>query len=726
MSIKYYENIKTFFLDGKGVTYAFRINRFGYAEHLYFGKTIAHDDLSYTFAMGAQAALGTIPGIDEGLNSCYQSFPSELTFYGTGDYREPTVKVTNPAGDRLTQLHYKSYEILDKKPSKLGGMPSMEGGETLVIHLEDSVSGFACDLLYTVYDDTPVIARQAVYKSLSPDVIKLDRAYSFNLSLPAGDYDMISLYGAWAKERHIDRAPLTHGVRYIDSKRTTSSHTLNPFIAIVSPDATETAGDAYGFSLVYSSSFVLKAEKITDGSVNVLGGINDMDFSWKLSGGEYFVTPEVIIAYSPDGIGGMSRAYHDALRDHIANPRFAHKERPVVINNWEGTYFNFDTEKLKRIADGVVGTGIDTFVLDDGWFGIRNSDRSGLGDWFVNEEKLQGGLDAIINYVNSLGMKFGLWFEPEMVNEDSDLYRAHPDYAIAAPDRPNCYSRHQYILDITREEVRDYIVNAVNTILKKHNIEYVKWDYNRNVTESYSIGREPDRQAEFSHRYALGLYDLCERIIEANPDVFFEGCSGGGGRFDPAMLHYFAQSWTSDDTDAEERTKIQYGTSIVYPLSAMSCHVSEVPNHQTGRLTKNGTRVDIAHLGPTGYELDASKFTDEDRARVKKEVEAYREISPLILNGDLYRTESPFDGNFFTETVVSKDKKKALIVAYRRLGGVNCEIKKIKAAGLDPDKRYVVKELGRTLSGSTLMNVGWSPAFPGGDFSSVRYTLTEE
>lgn len=725
MAITYNKSSRTFYLDGKGTTYVFFVNEHNYLEHLYYGKTIGHDNLEYIRGQWGRSRVASIPGADiaTGIKS-YNHFGSELTFYGTGDYREPMVEIMNPAGDRLTQLLYDSHEILTEK-SAIKGMPSMRGEETLVLHLKDKINGFACDLYYTIYEDTGVIARRAVYKNESNNVIVLNRAYSFAMTLPHMNYDVISLYGCWAKERRIDRIPMHHGVVSIGSKRTTSSATLNPFMALAEKGATEEQGNVYGISLIYSSSFVLKAEGISDGRALVTGGINDFDFQWKLEAGEVLETPEVVIAYSSEGIGGMSRCFHDAFRNHLINPRYVKKHRPLVINNWEATYFDFTTEKLKSIAKAVEGTGIDTFVLDDGWFGKRNDDHSGLGDWVVNTRKLNGGLKEIIEYVNGLGMKFGLWFEPEMVNEDSDLYRKHPDWAIGVPDRPRCYGRHQFVLDLTRKEVRDYIVEAVNKVLKENHIEYVKWDYNRNVTESYSIGREPERQAEFSHRYALGLYDLCERIVEANPDIFFEGCSGGGARFDPGILYYFPQIWTSDDTDAEERTHIQYGTSIVYPLSAMSCHVSVVPNHQTHRITPMSTRADIAHLGATGYELDTSHFNDEDRVVIRKQVQEYREMEELILSGDLYRTENPMESNYFGFMVVSKDKKKAVLTAYRRMGSVNNEIKLLKVAGLDAEKMYYIEELDMTLKGSTLMNVGIVPKFEVGDFMTVNYMLRE-
>lgn len=721
MSIIFDNSTKIFYLSGKSSTYAFCINDLGYAEHLYYGKPIGKDDLRYARAEGRDSFLASPPGKD--VAASYQQIPTELSFFGTGDRREPAVSMTDEMGNRALELLYDGHEILPTKPS-IKGMPSMRGGETLVLHLADKVSGFACDLYYTVYDDCDIIARRAVYKNGSAGTIMLNRAYSFSLSLPTVEYDVISLYGGWAKERQIERTPLHHGVFSIDSKRATSSAILNPFMALAEKNTNEDSGRVWGVSLVYSSSFVLKAEGVCNGSTLLTGGINDHDFSWKLCAGEEFETPEVLIAFSAEGFGGMSRNFHDAMRNYLINPRYVRASRPLVINNWEGTYFDFDTEKLKNIAKAVAGTGIDTFVLDDGWFGARNNDRAGLGDWVVNEKKLQGGLGEIIRYVNSLGMKFGLWFEPEMVNEDSDLFRAHPDYAIGAPNRERCYSRHQFALDLTRKEVRDYIVDAVNDILRNNNIEYVKWDYNRNVTEFYSFGRDADRQAEFSHRYALGLYDICERIVNANPDIFFEGCSGGGARFDPAMLYYFPQIWTSDDSDAEERTHIQYGTSMVYPISTMSCHVSVLPNHQTKRSTPIETRADIAHLGATGYELDTSSFTDEDRALTAAQTEEYKGMEDLVLCGDLYRTEDPTNSNYFGFMLVSKDKRRAMLTAYRRMGSVNNEIKHLRVRGLDESLTYSVSGIEQPLMGSTLMNIGIAAKFRSGDFKTVKYYFT--
>lgn len=725
MAITFDQVSKTFYLDGKNITYAFFINEWNYAEHLYFGKTIGHDDLRFIRSMGGLSALAVIPGEIRPRDTwwrmdSYHVFPSELTFYGSGDYRESAVLAEDIQGVRVSELLYVSHEILPEKPA-ICGMPSMKGGETLVVHLQDKYNGFGCDLYYTVYEDADVVARRAVYRNNGAEPLTLRRAYSFAFSLMDQEYDCITLHGTWARERRIDKTPMHHGVFSIDSKRTTSSAVLNPFLALARKGATEEHGDVYGVSLVYSSSFVLKAEGVNDGRTLITGGINDFDFSWKLEPGTCLETPEAVLAYSNEGVGGMSRCYHDAYRRYLINDRFADQPRPLVINNWEGTYFKFNTEKLKALADGVAGTGIDTFVLDDGWFGVRNDEYSGLGDWFVNTQKLEGGLKDIIDHVHGLGMRFGLWFEPEMVSEDSDLFRAHPDWAIGAPGRPRCRTRLQFMLDLTRKEVRDYIVDAINKVLRENEIDYVKWDYNRNVTESWSVGREPERQAEFAHRYALGVYDLCERIVNANPHIFFEGCAGGGARFDPAMLAYFPQIWTSDDTDAEERTKIQYGTSLVYPLSSMSCHVSAVPNHQTKRITDLKTRTEIAHLGPTGYELDSSTFTDADREEIRNSVQAFRSIEALLYQGDLYRTENPMEGNYFGLMVVSKDKKQGVLTAYRRTLIANEDPAVLKVRGLAPEKKYYVPELELTLQGSTLMGVGLPAKFKPADFQTLVF-----
>ena len=720
MAIFFNKENKHFYLEGKDISYIFRINRIGYAEHLYFGKRIPRESMEYMQSIGAGSTYAQMPNER---NQCYSYYNPEICFFGTGDYREPTVMVNNPSGDRLCRLHYTGHDILPEKP-RIKGMPCLSGGETLVLHLEDEISHFAADLYYTVYEDYPVIARRIVYKNLSADTLKLDRAYSFNLPLKNCDYRILSLHGSWAYERALQYTRMTRGVINFDSKRCTSSAILNPFIAALAPDAAEEYGEVIGINLVYSSSYTMKVQGNSEDKGNIMGGINDFDFEWQLLPDESLETPEAVIVYSDGGLGKMSRAFHDVYRNHLINPRFVNTKRPIVINNWEGTYFNFNTEKLVSMAQAVKDLGIDTFVLDDGWFGHRDDDSSSLGDWFVYEKKLPGGLKPVIDAVHRYGMKFGLWFEPEMISEDSELFRAHPDYAIGVPGRDRCKSRRQYMLDLTREDVRDHIVNTVNKIIQENEIDYVKWDYNRNVTDNYTLSLPADRQKEFAHRYALGLYDICERIVNGNPDIIFEGCAGGGARFDPAMLHYFPQIWTSDNTDAEERTKIQYGTSVCYPLSAMSCHVSDVPNHQTRRSCPMHTRSDIAHLGPTGYELDPTLFTDEDKEKVKEQIAEYKELTELILTGDLYRTDNPFDSNFFGFTLVSKDKSKAVFTSYRRMNSKD-EVKFFYPRGLDPNKKYYIPKRDQTLYGATIMNAGLQPWFLPRDYTTDTITFIE-
>ncbi len=720
MAIIFNEENRHFYLEGKDISYIFRINRIGFAEHLYFGRRIGREDMEYMQSIGSGSAYAQMPNER---NQCYSYYNPEICFYGTGDYREPTVMVKNPLGDRLCRLHYTGHEILSEKP-KIKGMPSLSGGQTLVLHLEDEHTHFAADLYYTVYDEYPVIARRTVFKNNSDSELVLDRAYSFNLSLSHSNYKILSLQGSWGYERQMQYTDMHRGVVSIDSKRCTSSAILNPFIALLSPDAGEDSGRVIGVNLVYSSSYILKVEGTSEGKGNICGGINDFDFEWHLAPGEELETPEAVIVYSDEGLGKMSRAYHDVYRERLINPRFVKKQRPIVINNWEGTYFNFNTEKLCEMARSVKGLGIDTFVLDDGWFGHRDDDSTSLGDWFVYEEKLPGGLKPIIDAVHENGMKFGLWFEPEMISEDSELFRAHPDYAIGVPGRGRCKSRRQFMLDLTREDVRDCIVNTVNKIISENEIDYVKWDYNRNVTDNYSLGLPPEKQKEFAHRYALGLYDICERIVNKNPDILFEGCAGGGARFDPAMLYYFPQIWTSDNTDAEERTKIQYGTSICYPISAMSCHVSAVPNHQTRRSCEMRTRADIAHLGPTGYELDPTLFTEEDKELVSAQIKAYKEDRELVLEADLFRTDNPFEDNYFGFMQVSKDKSRAKLTCYRRMNSKD-EIKFVYPKGLDPHKRYYIPEREQTLLGSTIMYAGLQPYFSPRDFVTRVFHFIE-
>ena len=723
MAIFFDNTTKTFYLEGKNYTYAFFINNYGYAEHLYFGKRIERDVLFYTRTTGDESKIAMVPGEtgNAPFNS-YQRFPSELAFFGTGDYREPTVHIENADGSRLTELLYEGHRIVSEKP-KMATMPSLSGKESLILYLGDKLTGFKAELHYTVYDDASVLTRRAVYKNEGEGDVKLLRAYSFNLSFPDNNYDTLTLHGGWSREREPERRALSYGSFVIDSKKACSSAALNPFIAILSKDATEDSGEAYGINLVYSSSYVIKAECVADGTLNLLGGINDFSFSWKLSKGEELEVPEVVFAYSDEGIGGMSRAFHKAYKEHLIPERFTKKPRPIVLNTWEGMFFDFNTEKLIAAAEAIKGTGIDTFVLDDGWFGKRDDDTSSLGDWFVNENKLKNGLGPIIDKLHSIGLKFGIWFEPEMISEESELYRAHPEFAIKAPGRIPTRCRHQLVIDLTRKDARDYIVNSVNNILQNNKIDYVKWDYNRNAAEFFSELLPAERQGEFAHRYALGLYDILNRIINANPDIFFEGCAGGGARFDPAILAYFPDIWTSDNPDAEARTLIQYGTSIVYPLPTISCHVAKP---YPSRNISLATRGDIASFGAFGYELDSTKLNEDEKAQIRAQIEEYKRGENLLLNGELFRICSPAVSNYFAYMLVSEDKKEAMLVAYRRLFKTNDTVWRIKARGLSPKKKYYIPELNLILSGATLMNVGIPLKFPEHDFASSKLHFEEK
>lgn len=707
---------KTFYLESKNLTYSFCVNRYGFLQHLYFGKRIDREDLTSGVCLVDRGHASNIAGAFR-YNSLNE-YKNECPTYGRSDYRE-SMLAFNFDGVRVGDLVFDSFDVLDKKPS-LVGIPSVKGGETLVVKMKDGMRDVAVLLYYTVFEDLPVILRHIEILNESDKPFVLDRAYSFCVDLPSKKWDVITLPGAHLRERFIERNKLSHGIFSIDSKRGVSSGQMNPFMALVRKNTDESQGEAYGFNLVYSGDFIFKAQIEENDNARILGGVNDYDFSWELKPSERFTSPETVMVYSDKGLGEMSRSFHDLYRNYLTNERFVSKSRPIVINNWEATYFDFNTKKLCKIVDSVKNTGIDTFVLDDGWFGVRNHDKSGLGDWFVNEEKVN--LREIIDYTHKNGLKFGLWFEPEMVNEQSELYKAHPDWAMKVDGLTPCTGRDQLVLDLTRKEVRDYIVESVSKILREYPIDYVKWDMNRSLTENYSKWLGVNGK-ETHHRYVLGLYDICERIVNGFPNIFFEGCASGGCRFDPAMLYYFPQIWTSDDSDAYMRTIIQYGTSMCYPLSSQSCHVSVCPNHQCGRNTPFSSRGDIASLGATGYELDTTKLSEEDLMAIKSQVDKYRLNERLILDGDLYRLNNPLEENLFAVMVVSKDKRVAKLTAMRPISIPNGVETRIYAQGLDENAHYYIKELDLTLSGRNLINFGLLVKFTNNDFATIDYTF---
>ena len=695
-----------FILSGKNYSYAMFVNRAGYLQHLYYGKKIGERDLAFLIKTQGNSLSPNPEDINADMVT--DCMPSECGFFGRGDFRSATVIAEREDGSVMSSFKYIKNAI-SGGVARIKGQPCVRKTDnTLTITLKDDFSDIEIDLNYSVSDNSDVLIKNTEIRNTGKTCIKLKKAFSFCTNLPDIDkqYSALRLAGSWASERRPVITPLAEGTLRIESTRGYSSHQMNPFMAILADGCTENSGECYGINLLYSGSFAITAEVSSNKSVRVQGGINDYLFSWELDGGESFITPQTALCYSAEGFGGLSRAYHDFFRDYIIDPKRVYERRPVVVNNWEATYFNFDNEKLFAIIDEAAKLGIDTFVLDDGWFGKRNDDKSGLGDWTVNDKKLKGGLKPIIDRCKKNGMKFGLWFEPEMISEDSDLYRAHPDWAIKKEGVEPCRGRNQLVLDFTRKEIVDYVFNAVSKVLKENDISYVKWDKNRDITENFSASLLADRQGEFLHRYTLGFYDLAERLISAFPDVFFEGCAGGGGRFDGGALYYFPQIWTSDNTDGLERPKIQWGTSICYPLSSMSCHVSACPNHQTQRTTPFATRGAIASLGATGYELDLTKLTEAEKKQVKEQILSYKRIDGLILKGDLFRLANPFETNYFCEMIVAKDKTEAYVVG-ERFRGDPCDHDRIlKLNGLDENKTYTIKELCVTASGKALMSAG--------------------
>ena len=572
--------------------------------------------------------------------------------------------------------------------------------------MKDPVTGIRLELLYTIFDRDGVIARSARFVNEGTRPVHLLSAMSMSLDLPDCDYVWMQLSGAWARERHIKNRRLEQGIQAIDSRRGNSSHEQNPFLVLKRPGTSETQGEAVGFSLIYSGNFQIQAEVDTHDVTRITAGINPEGFDWKLDACESFQTPEAVMVYTEHGLNGMSQAYHRLYRSRLARGYWRDRVRPILNNNWEATYFDFTEERLLEIAAKAKECGVELFVLDDGWFGERNSELAGLGDWIANPERLPEGISGLSRKIEALGMKFGLWFEPEMVNKDSDLFREHPDWILQTPDRSVSHGRYQYVLDFSRREVVDRIHEMMRKILSESRISYIKWDMNRSITECYSAALPADRQGEVFHRYILGVYDLYDRLTREFPEVLFESCASGGGRFDPGMLYYAPQGWASDDSDAIERLKIQYGTSMCYPISSIGSHVSVIPNHQVYRRTPLHTRANVAYFGTFGYELDLNKLTEEEIGQVKEQIAFMKEYREIIQYGTFYRLVSPFEKNETVWMVVSEDQNTALVGWYRVLNGVNMPYSRVKLQGLRPDVIYENEFSHTEHYGDELMNLG--------------------
>ena len=728
--IRYNEKNMTFHLSCGSFSYVLAV-RDGRLLNLYYGEPLSPEtDLSYLFS--SYYNVSSFEQIE-------QNLPLELPSVGTGWYGDPAIQAIGPDGNNITKLRYRDHKVLPHK-EPLPGLPSAgtgkvktENNETLEILLRDELTGLQAILSYTVLcpdvlkdSNAGALARSMRLVNGGSDDLLLTHMASAGFSLPSRNYDVLHLRGAWARERHIVRDPLGEGSVRIQSQRGASSHSENPFIALLAPETTEDAGPVYGLSLLYSGSFLAEAQVSPFESTYVSIGLNPMTHQWHLSPGGSFQCPEAVLTYSSRGLNGMSQVYHALYRDHLCQSEWARRERPILINNWEATYFDFNERKLLQLAETAAGLGIELMVLDDGWFGVRNDDHRSLGDWYVNPVKLPHGLRGIADKVNGLGMKFGLWVEPEMISPDSDLYRAHPDWCLHAPGRSRTEGRHQLILDLSRSEVQDYLIRVLTDVFSSANISYVKWDMNRNMTESFSATLPSHLQMETQHRYILGLYRVLSALTETFPHILFESCSGGGGRFDPGMLYFMPQTWTSDDTDAVERLKIQYGTSIVYPASAMGAHVSAVPNHQIGRVTSMAMRADVAIGGNFGFELDLGRLSKDDLATIRSYVEKLKSLRSLTARGTFTRLISPFGCNYTAWQFA--DESRVLLCFYRVLAEPNPVPHRVYLKGLDPSALYQPDESDALtlpeafrgpLTGDALMKAG-VPMFwkQNGDFTS--------
>ncbi|MFD1954120.1 alpha-galactosidase [Paenibacillus thailandensis] len=724
MMIHYNESNRVFHLQSSDTSYVFQIVGAGYPAHLYWGRKIRGNRLERLLNLRQRASFS--PTTDKSRPELsLDTLPHEYPGYGSSDFRSPAYEAALADGTTVAELLYHSHAIVPGKPA-LQGLPSVyveneDEAQTLELTLKDAHSGLTVVLSYTVFEKHNAITRSARIVNGGSSPLRLNRALSMSLDMVHDRYSMLQLSGAWARERYVHTRKLVPGMQSVESRRGSSSHMQNPFIALLAEGATEDNGDVYGVNLVYSGSFTAGVEVDQFHSSRVFIGINPFDFSWLLEPGESFQTPEAVLVHSSEGLGGMSRTYHDLYRTRLTRGVYRDRVRPILINNWEATYFNFNAEKIEAIAAAGKELGLELFVLDDGWFGKRNDDTTSLGDWKVDLNKLPEGLNDLATRVNKLGMQFGLWFEPEMVSEDSELYRAHPDWCLHVPDRRRTVARNQLILDLSRADVQDYIVEAVGSVLRSAPISYVKWDMNRNMSEIGSALLPPERQRETAHRYMLGLYSVMERITSAFPNVLFESCSGGGGRFDPGMLYYMPQTWTSDNTDAISRLQIQYGTSIVYPVSSMGSHVSAVPNHQVHRITPLETRGNVALSGNFGYELDLTKFSGDEKEIVKRQVALYKEIRHLVQFGDFYRLRSPFEGNDTAWMFVSKDRGEAFVMYARVLQEANEPLDRFRLKGLDPKRDYRLEQDGSLYGGDELMYAGLPVPELHGDFQSAVY-----
>ena len=728
MAVRFDEKKNLFTLQTTDSTYQMKVDDHGVLLHTYYGAAADETDFSYLIGPEDRGFSGQ-PG-DEKKNRTYSMdyYPLEYPVQGNGDFRVKALKAGFEGEVPALDLRFVSYEQGKGKYS-LPGLPALfeaekEEAETLKITLKDRVEEIYVTLFYGIFEKKNIITRAASIENRSGKNVVLKRALSLGLDFMEGDMDLIHFYGKHAGERQFERRNLPHGITEISSSRGTSSHHHNPFVILCDRETTEDFGNAYGISFIYSGGFRIQMEKDQVDGIRLVCGIDDEEFLWKLAPGESFVTPEAALSYSENGLTALSDQFQKAYHANLIRSPWKDKKRPTLVNNWEATYFGFDAEKLLKIAGEAADLGLDMLVLDDGWFGKRDDDNSGLGDWFVNEEKLGCTMKELVDRVNALGLKFGIWLEPEMVSEDSELYRTHPDWVLRIPGREPNRSRNQLVLDLSRKEVREYMKKFIDDTLSCANISYVKWDMNRSVDNVYSAADPTLSQGAVRHKYVLGLYEVMEDMLTRHPDLLLEGCSGGGGRFDAGMLYYAPQIWCSDNTDAIERLRIHYGTSFGYPMSSVSAHVSVCPNHQNGRVTPFKTRGICAMQGSFGYELDLSKLSEEDKAEAKRQITVYNENWELFQSGSYYRLNSPMENHDYTAwSYVSKDQRKAsLSVIYTDLHG-NPKPVRVKLKGLKKDASYDVD--GTVYTGTALMRGGLLIPKPACNYDSYMVCICE-
>ena len=729
MGIIYCEKDRTFTLQTKNTTYQMQVDRYGFLLHLYYGKK-TDGCMDYLLTYYDRGFSGNPYDAGEDRTYSMDTLPQEFPCYGNGDFRSTAFAVENADGSMSCDLRYKSHKIFDGKYN-LEGLPAVyaseEEAQTLEILMEDPVTGVKVVLLYGVLPAQDIITRSVSVKNESSGKIYLNKIESASLDFLYGDYELLTFYGRHAMERNVQRVPVVHGTQKIGSVRGTSSHQYNPMMILAEKETTEDKGNCYAMSFVYSGCFQGEVLKDQLNQTRMMLGLQEEAFRYPLETGEMFQAPEVILSYSSEGMNRLSQNLHHCIRQHICRGKYKEEIRPILINSWEAAYFDFTGDTIYELAKAAKEVNIDMLVMDDGWFGKRDDDNSGLGDWFVNEKKLGGTLGNLIKKINDLGVKFGIWIEPEMVSEDSDLYRKHPDWALAVPGRNPVRSRNQLVLDFSRKEVVDEIYDQICKVLDQGNIEYVKWDMNRSLMDVYSsVTRD---QGRVLHDYVLGLYDFLERLVQRYPNLLIEGCSGGGGRFDAGMMYYTPQIWCSDNTDAIDRLRIQYGTSFGYPVSVVGSHVSAVPNHQTGRKTPLHTRGVVAMSGTFGYELNLMKLSEEEKQEIREQIAEYKSYAPIIQNGLYYRLSDPTTGEICAWEFVHTDEKeqsKVLLNIVMQVIHGNMTVNYVKLQGLEETAVYREEKSGKRYTGAALMYGGMPLPIEPGEYQAYQYCFVKE